>query len=258
MKCSEARPLIDLLFDGALDTKDSALVLDHLKTCDECQSEWNSLEQLRGQFLEAKDATQAPDGMMERISRKLKQEETNEQKQFLGRSIRALAVVAIAATVLAIGFLSVPLANELRPQRVPMQTASADKLIEDMLANNNSEAITDRSLLANRIGYDLRYAMLPDWHLGKASVYKSPEKLMMARFDFTRHNKMGDQHLTCYQAQEGQIRANHGKFENVGSKHVFFGNHGNLQFALWSQNHRDYLFFTTLPKEQLEEIVGAA
>ena len=56
----------------------------------------------------------------------------------------------------------------------------------------------------------------------------------------------------------GAIRAKVSDSANLENKHVVFGSHGKLQFALWSQNGRDYLFVTPLPKVELEEIVRGA
>jgi len=258
MKCSDAHPLLDLLGDGALDAKDSALVLDHLKSCDACQREWNDLEQLHSSFHEAKDKPQLPTGLMDRISEKLKDEERNQNKRLFRQYAHPLPMVAIAATFGLIGFLLLPRIHQIDTRPTSVQTASADVLIEDLVSERTLEPVADRNELDKKLGYNVKYVRLPDWHMNKSGVDKSRATVPIVRFDFTRKGQSGDQQLSCYQAPQGVIRAKFANSENLEGKRVFFGNHGKLQFALWSQNGRDYLFVTPLPKPQLEEIVRGA
>lgn len=255
MKCSDARPLLDLLLDGALETKDSALVLDHMQSCQECQCEWNDLEQLRTSFNEAKREPQLPAGLMERISEQLRDEEKDQHKRFFEQCARAVPMVAIAATLALIGFLLLPWMHMIDTRPTSMQSASADTLVEDLVSERTIEPVTNRNELAKRVGYDLKYVRLPEWQMNKLGVYKSQAMIPIARFDFVRKGQSGNQYLSCYQAPQGVIQAKTAKPENLAGKRVLFGSHGNFQFALWSQNGRDYLFVAALSKPQLEEIV---
>src|SRR5476651_280238 len=108
MNCSDVRPLLDLLCDGVLEAKDSALVLDHLKSCAECTAEWNDLEQLHASFQQAKSRPQIPAGLMDKVSDKLKEEDRQEQKRFFQRCVRAMPALAIAAALVLVGFFVVP------------------------------------------------------------------------------------------------------------------------------------------------------
>jgi hypothetical protein len=258
MKCSDALPLLDLLSDGALEAKDSALVLDHLKSCSECQCEWNDLEQLHSSFHDAKEELQLPAGFMEKISEKLKDEERNQQWRFFEQYGRAVPMVAIAATLILIGFLVLPSIHQLDTRSTSLQTASADTLVEDLVSEGTLEPVMDGNDLAKRVGYDLKHVRLPEWQMNKLGVYKAQATMPIARFDFVRKGQSGDQHLSCYQARQGTILAKVAKSENLEGKRVLFGSHGKFQFALWSQNGRDYLFVTLLSKPQLEEIVRGA
>jgi len=258
MNCSEARPLLDLLSDGALETKDSALVLDHLKLCNDCQHEWTDLEQLRASFQEAKDKSQLPAGLMERISLKLKEEERNEHKLFFKQYSRPVSMMAIAAGLALIGFLVLPWIHLIDIKPASIQTASADTLVEDLVSENTLEPVIDRNELAKKVGYDLKHVRLPEWQMNQSGVYRSLATTPIARFDFVRKGQSGDQHLSCYQAPQGVIQAKVANLENLDGKRVLLGSHGKFQFALWSQNGRDYLFVTALPKPQLEEIVRGA
>jgi Putative zinc-finger len=252
MKCTDARPLLDLLCDGALEVKDSALVLDHLKTCEECQDEWNGLEQLHSSFRDAKDKPPMPAGLMEKISGKLVDDERSKRKPVF------VSIMAIAATFLLFGFLFMSWTYQTNNTTTATKVASADTLVEDLVAEETLEPVTDRKELAKKVGYDLKYVRLPQWQMNKSGVYKSQATTPIARFDFVRKGQSGDQRLSCYQAQQGMIRANTANLKNLGDKHVLFGNHGKFQFALWTQNGRDYLFVTALSQPQLEEIVRDA
>jgi anti-sigma factor RsiW len=255
MKCSDVRPLLDLLCDGALETKDSALVLDHLKSCGECQHEWNDLEQLRASFQDAKEKPQLPVGLMERISDKLKDEERSERKRYFAQFASALPVMAIAATVLIIGFFLLSVIHQVDTKSASIQTASADTLVDDLVSEKILTPVTDRSDLARKLGYDLKYLRLPDWQMNKSGVYNLKATVPIARLDFVRKENSGSQRLSCYQAPQGTIHAEGARVEDVEGKRVLFGKHGNFQYALLSRNGRDYLFVTALSKLQLEEIV---
>jgi hypothetical protein len=249
MNCADARPLLDLLCDGALEAKDSAMVLAHLKTCNDCQCEWNDLEELHSSFHEGTDQQTLPPGLMEKISEKLKDEERKQHKRFLA------PIMAVAAAFLLLGFLCLPWIEQSKNGPVSTKTASAETLVDDLLAEGTLEPIRDRNELASKLGYELKYVRLPEWQMNTAGVYKAPASPPIARFDFVRKGQSGNQYLSCYQARQGAIQANTADFKNLEDKHVLFGHHGKFQFALWSQSGRDYLFVTSLPQPQLEEIV---
>ncbi len=258
MNCNDARPLLDLLCDGALETKDSALVLDHLKSCEQCHCQWNELEELHTSFQEAKDKFQLPVGLMDRISDRLKDEARSQQKSFFEQHWRAVSLVSIAATCLLIGFLCSPWIHKSDTIPSSIQTASIDTLIDASLSGESLERVEDRNELAKRVGYDLRHVRLPEWRMDRSSIFRSQEATPIARFDFARKSPKGYQRLSCYQAPEGAIRSTAGNMEKLDGKSVLFGHHGKFQFALWSQNGRDYLFITELSKPQLEDIVRGA
>jgi hypothetical protein len=258
MKCSDVRTLLDLLLDGALEPKDSALVLDHMQSCSECQCEWNNLEQLHTTFQDAKGKPQLPEGLMARISEKLRDEERNQHKRFIQQCARPIPMLAIAASLALIGFSLLPSIHQIDTRPELIQTASADTLVEDLVSQGTLEPVADPTELAKRVGYDLKHVRLPEWQMNKSGVYKSQPSLPIARFDFVRKGQSGYQQLSCYQARQGVIRAKAGNSEDLDGKRVLFGNHGKFQFALWSQNGRDYLFVTALSKPQLEEIVRGA
>jgi len=258
MKCSDVRPVMDLLCDGALENKDTALVIDHLKSCDECQCEWHDLEQLRGEFNNAKAECQLPTQLMRKISQKLKHEERSECKRLIKQYARSIPTVAIAATIVVVGFLYLPWFHRIDTALTSTPTASADTLVADLLSERGLEPVTNRNELAQKVGYNLTYVRLPQWQMSQFGLWKSHGTTAIARFDFVRKEQSGDQQLTCYQAPQGAILAKGASLRNLDGKHVLFGSHDKFQFALWSQKGHDYLLVTPLSKLQLEEIVRGA
>jgi hypothetical protein len=258
VKCTDTWPLLDLLFDGTLETKDSALVLDHLKSCDECRGEWDDLEQLHSSFQDAKDKTQLPAGLMESISEKLGDGERSQHKQLFQQNARPIPMVAIAASFAVVGFLVLPMIRQSDTSPTSMQTASADTLVEDVVSEGTLEPVMDQNELAKKVGNQLKYVRLPEWQIDKSGVYKSPAAMPIARFDFIRRVQSGYQRLSCYQAPQGVIQTKAANLKNLEGKRVLFGSHGKFQFALWSRNGRDYLFVTALSQTELEDIVRGA
>jgi hypothetical protein len=258
VKCTDAWPLLDLLWDGTLEAKDSALVLDHMKSCDECRGEWDDLEQLHSCFQDAKDKTHLPLGLMNSISEKLRDEDISHHLRFFQQYARLLPMVAIAATFALVGLLFVPLMRLIDSTPLSMQTASADTLIEDVFSEGTLEPVVDQNELAKKVGNQLKYVRLPKWQLDKSGLYKSKAAMPIARFEFVRRAQSGYQRLTCYQAPQGVIQTKAANFRNLEGKRVLFGTHGKFQFALWSRNGRDYLFVTALSQTELEDIVRGA
>ncbi|HEY9714636.1 MAG TPA: zf-HC2 domain-containing protein, partial [Chroococcales cyanobacterium] len=108
MNCADARPLLDPFCDGALDAGDCALVLDHLKSCQPCQSELNDLEGLRARFREARENCRMPAGLTDKISQTLKKEERAARRQFLKHGANPVFLLAMAAAVFIVGLFALP------------------------------------------------------------------------------------------------------------------------------------------------------
>jgi hypothetical protein len=272
MICNEARPLLDLLCDGVLPAKESALVLDHLHSCDLCQPEWNALEQLRTRFLEAKSKVLMPAGLMSKISGTIRKEESDNRDRFFKKYTPPVLAAGIAAAAVAfVGYVAIPWLNQklnpagtmaakfCPPQRsvphLPPATTLAESLVDNCRCNGAIEAVSNPDQLEPKLGYRLRYLRLPAWRLAGAGVYRAPS-VAVARFDFVKGHCGVMQQVTCYQAPEGAINTSAKKTRDAHGKHVIFGNRGDMQFALWTQDERDYLFVTRSPRATLEEIVS--
>lgn len=255
MKCSDVRPLLDLLYDELLETKDSALVLDHIKNCDQCRVEWEAMEELRSRIATAKSNTFMPPELMDKVSLSVRNEDLN--KRTFGLLPQQIPLVSIAASILLVGWFLVPQflhSTDQQQSMVAEQTSTAQKLVADLTANGAVAPEPDKQELNKRVGYDLRYVHLPSWKLKQSGIYLAQANI--ARFDFMRETN-ADECLSCYQAPEGTIKAV-GPTQELAGKKVTFGNQSGYQFAKWTQNGRDYLFVTKLPRTVLEEIIRGA
>jgi hypothetical protein len=253
MICSDVRPLLELLADEALDTKDSALIVDHLKSCPECQSQWSQLEELKERFRRASKATPVPEDLLHRIGQALDGEETGVTR--LPRA--ALALTGVAAALIITGFFAVTSWYE-RPAVDRRQTAfaSASALV-DAVASNRGEPLVERAALPSQLGYNLVYLRLPDWKLEHSAVHRADSLIPIARFDFVKPDADAarGERLVCYQAPAGTIQAAGAQPKLIGGKQVLLGSRANLQYALWSQYGHDYLFVSPLSSQSLEQLI---
>jgi hypothetical protein len=278
MNCSEVRPLLDLLCDGVLATKESAMVLDHLRTCGQCEPEWRDLEQLRTRFLEAKKKVQVPPHLMKNISEQVSLLERENQKVFLKKWIPP-ALVATAALAIA-GFVAFPwlglnqsshlsystaegarkAVEELAQLALPGQaeSASVEALVQNFNTNGPVEVVSDRAQLAGKLGYEPKNVRLSSFRLLRSSVWRS-KAVAVARYDFVSIPHCGHARqdaLTCYQAPAGAIKTAWTLAKDLNGKRVMLGRRRDLAYALWTQDGRDYLFVTHMPMPWLEQVVS--
>ncbi len=252
MQCSDTRPLLDLLADGMLEPKDCALVLDHLDSCLDCHREWNELENLRNRFRDAKEKTSMSDDLLDKISDSLGKEQHKQTFQHYLKLAPTMAAAFLLVSVLVFAWQH----EYVAPSSV--HSASAEILVDGLASNSDLEPVKDKSLLSQKLGYDIKYLQLAAWQMESCGIYKSATQKPIARFDFVRSDGSRAQRMSCYQAPEGTIRAGAGQSKLIGDKRVLLGSRGPLRFALWSQNGRDYLFVTALAQNVLEEIVRKA
>ncbi|HEY9677759.1 MAG TPA: hypothetical protein V6C76_07105 [Drouetiella sp.] len=252
MKCSDALPLLDLLNDGALDTKDSALVLDHISKCESCHAEQASNEYLRAKFVEAKSDTAVPADLMNRISGKLKDEERLVRLSPSSNKMRGLLALAACIALCAIPLTQ----SSFKSVSVAENHPSADSLIENATTTDHIE-LASNAEISQKVGYTIKKVNLPDWQLQRSGVFANDASTKIARFEFApRANFQGK--LTCYQAQQGTISANNGTLITIGDKQVRVGQHGNYSYGVWTQNERDYLFVSDLSLKELENVISKA
>jgi hypothetical protein len=257
MNCSEARTLLNLMGDGALDTRDTALVVDHTKECNECADEWSEMEHLRDRFRQLREAVALPQGEIAKIKELISSDSSGRGSAWRDRLGPApLMLVAAAVAIVGLVCLS-PKLNRSGGSLVQPVTAAA--LVDDLTDPSSLKAVADKEALPPLLGYDLKYIHLPGWNMQRAGVYKGSPPAKIARFDFSRATSSGVERMSCYQAYAGSILLREAADTKViAGRRVAFGRHNEYNFALWSQNGRDYLLVSLLPREAIEAVVQKA
>lgn len=252
MNCTDANPMLDLLLDGILEPKDTLSVIEHMRSCPACEKNWHDLEELRGNFNEARALKPDTTKLKQQIFAQIKKEES-WRSLYTGKA--GLRLVAAAALLC----LSLTLMNGLRSVKLPERLLISETqpaLVKELIASPQFENIADRSELPQKLGYDLVFVHPPKWHIYNTGLLKQNGKAAIARFDFTRQEGGREEHLTCYQAQAGTLFTGALSTVDIAGKQVHFGTFKDKHYALWSQNSRDYLFVTALPAAKLIEIVS--
>lgn len=258
MNCNESRPLLDLLCDGTLEHKDSALVLDHVKSCVACEQQWSAQEKLHAMFRTERHKLTIPANLTERISTCLKHEERAERSRVFSGYRTALTVSGLTVVAAALLLIFIPYNRKFDSDTLE-HDYSAQSLIGDLAADVGAVSVGNKQELTQQLGYELRYLHLPQWKMSKIALYraKHPNKAL-ARFDFVKVGASGPLRLTCYQGLKGVIKVGAGRPEDLAGRKVTFGQSGRYQFALWSANDRDYLFISDMPSADLRELVTSS
>lgn len=258
MNCNESQPLLDLLCDGVLEHKDSSLVLEHIKSCTDCEWQWLGQQNLHAMFRRERHKLTIPANLVHRLSSSLKQEEMAERALVFAGYRKALTFggLAVAATVVLL--ILTPYTCNFDSVTVD-QAYSTQSLIGDLDANAGAESVSNRQELARQLGYELKYLHLPQWEMRNIALYRAKQSgAALARFDFVKVGASGPQRLTCYQGPKGVIKAMAGRIEDLAGRNVKFGQSGHYLFALWSANDRDYLFISDMSSADLRELVKSS
>lgn len=254
MICEEANPLLNLLYDDMLDVKDSARLLEHLKSCTDCSYEWSGFETLKSRIQAARGATIVPADFDKKLAAALE----GEYRKTSSSSLKQVAISLAIAMALMVLLLIVarPILNMVQP--LPLQ-ASADNLICETVAGVVAETMAERSALEEHTGYEVKMLSFGDWALSSCGVCNAECQTPLVRMDFTNKldAKENSEKLICYQAPQGTLTSNSPATEIKG-KQVRFGEHRDYHYALWSQNGRDYMLITTLPRERFVKLIAGS
>ncbi|HEY9760612.1 MAG TPA: zf-HC2 domain-containing protein [Oculatellaceae cyanobacterium] len=264
MDCDEVRPLLDVLHDGALNARDTAIVLEHLKDCSECDFEWSDMDALTARFKAAGKSNKLPSGLSEKISQALKKEDADRQRQKILRIFPSMQYAIVALLFLLVAGSSISL-NIPRPANKPgtntpdLNNTGGTLALGNLLRLSNQAPsgtlIKPEANLSAQLGFEPKFIKMDGWTKQRAYVYsnKNP-RLQLAQFEFDS-TKYGD-HLYCFQSMESTI-ASDVKTEpvDVGGKSVKFGSYGSYEYALWTQNGRDYLVVAPMSRKALTELV---
>lgn len=258
MNCNESQPLLDLLCDGALEHKDSALVLDHIKFCADCERHWSAQENLHAMFRTERHKLTISANLTDRISTCLKHEERAERARIFSGYRRALTVSGLTVVAAALLLIFIPYNRNFDSDTLE-RNYSPQSLIGDLVADVGAASVGNKQELRQQLGYELKYLHLPQWKMSKIALYRAKQpNTALARFDFVKVGASVPQRLTCYQGPKGVIKAKAGRREDLAGRKVIFGQSGRYQFALWSANDRDYLFISDMSSADLRELVKSS
>ncbi len=136
------RPLIQLYFDGELDTSRSLEVENHLLLCQECSAEYKRLQDLRGAFRAADLGFKAPAGLASKALKPVK------------RRRWALPTLSLAAACLALTVFSLFVIREERRQTDEVVTAHVRSLLASHLTDVASTSFhTVKPWLGNHLDF---------------------------------------------------------------------------------------------------------
>lgn len=258
MNCVEAGHLVNVFSDGALNARDSALVLGHLKDCSSCNKDWQDLESLRRLFADARQTEPNTDSLMRKISKEIDEEDRLRRRALVLRS-RPLALAAGLILLVISGLQISELTNDkfalIDKATSANGTVTAENLV-DLVSPGSS-------FNKDKLSYEIKMLPLPDWQLVRKSIARTATGSgageagsAIARFDFVGRT---DTHkkLTCYQAPRGWIKAA-GAARKLGDKSVITGVRAGNSWALLSTaQDRDYLFITP-SQDTLKSVLASA
>jgi hypothetical protein len=261
MNCDEVRPLLDVLYDGALNAKDTAIVLEHLKGCAVCDFEWSDMVVLKTRFKAAKQSTEAPSELFAKILQALKKEDADDRRQQFLRFFstpRRLAVVAVSLVVLCLFALSPTVLQLANKPAAGINAVALDNLLYFADHVALSPAVKPEENLSAALGFEPKFIKMNGWNKQRAFIYADRVpgvKLAQFEFDSTESGER----LYCFQGLEGTIASDTNAVPtDVAGKSVKFGSYRNFQYALWSQSGRDYLVVAPMSREALTELVHDA
>lgn len=99
MRCERALEMMSARLDGRLDSREIALLDDHIATCSACQAEWRRLQAL-DHLLASAPLVRAPLRLRVRVMTRLSRR-TQARRALIGGTALALGTVALALLVLA-------------------------------------------------------------------------------------------------------------------------------------------------------------
>jgi len=171
-----------------------------------------------------------------------------------------MTLIAVAASLAIIGLICIK--SGVIPLATPATTlaykpTSVDEILSREVSGPSVEVVDDRADLDKKLSYDLKYLHLDDWQMQSAGIYKMAMAPPIALFDFVGKDADASK-MRCYQAPLGTFKSDATTAEVVDDKSVRFGSHQDRNYALWSQNGRDYLLVTPLSRDKRTEIVRKA
>lgn len=242
MKCDEVHSFLGPLVDDELPTDTTAIVMQHIASCLQCQQEWDAHLLLNKQFQQLHDSIAVPERGLASIDKSI---------NALNPSPDSGLKIFAAATVMAIGLICLSFLHhepERRPtvfeqvlQTYPAKTmlASATEPIDMQLAN-----------LSHHVKFKPSAIDIPGWSLASADVLHLPGHICLLRLVY-KADGPGQSTIAVYQSCQGQLKPYGLQERIVAGRHLHCGQVNGLAVIHWSDAERDQLFVSSLSEQDL-------
>lgn len=250
MKCEEVRPLLDPLLDNELPTQPTALIMEHIRNCGDCQDVWDGLLSLRERMRAFVSNISIPERLLPSIDEVL-QKEIRKQRAVL--RVRNFILGSVAAALLLVPAAIFTLNNANIGSHEP---ASVQEIVHTFRQEYAKSPPVSSSLnlasISKRAGFPVTELKMPNWRLASAETLKMPNHSeCIVKLTYVRKTAGKLEQITCYQACHGQITATGLKEHNMNGRYFCCGKISELSVVYWPNQGKDHLLVSALPERDL-------
>ncbi|MBI4532685.1 MAG: zf-HC2 domain-containing protein, partial [Candidatus Melainabacteria bacterium] len=236
MKCDEVLPLIDPLLDNELPTQPTALIMEHIRNCPNCQDAWDGRLALRERFQRFTANVAVPDKALDRLDQGL--------QKLVRRQHHLTLVKKLATWSAAAALVLVPLTVFVLRKFDSHAPVTAEEIVrtfrQDVRSNTNWQRQPDLSHLSQQAGFSVADLKLPDWNLASADMLKLPHHSQcIVKLVYVRNVAGKTEHITCYQACQGRMKVAGLNEQNIQGRYICCGKIHNLSVVYWPREGRD-------------------
>lgn len=250
MKCDEVRPLLDPLLDNELPTQPTALIMEHIRTCYDCQDAWDGRLSLRERMQAFASEISIPERRLQCIDEVL-QKEVQKQRAFL--RVRNFVLGGVAAALLLVPVTVFTLKNANVGSHEP---ASVQEIVHAFRQEYTKSPLVSLSLnlasISQRAGFSVTELKMPNWRLSSAEILKLPKHSQcIVKLTYVRKTNGNIEQITCYQACHGQITATGLKEHEMNGRYFCCGKISDFSVVYWPNQGKDHLLVSALPERDL-------
>lgn len=241
MKCDEALTHFGALVDDELPTDTTAIVMQHIAACLECQKEWDAQLHLNKQFQQLEDSITIPALGLERIDKRIS----------ALNSFQTAHLGIVAAAIVACGLLCIPfLQHKPEKQSTVFEQVFQTYPTNPLIATSSEPIDAQLKNLSPHVKFKPSPNHLPGWTLASADVLHLPGHVCLLRMIY-QADGAGKKTVAVYQSCKGQLTP-HGLRERViAGRHLYCGQVNGLAVIHWSDAERDQLFVSSLSEDDL-------
>lgn len=245
MKCDEVLTLLGPLVDDELPTDTTAIVMQHIASCLNCQQEWDAHLFLNQQFQQLDDSIVVPERGLANIDKRINAMNASPDSR--------LKMIA-AAAIVAIGLLCFPFFQRLQePRSTVFEQALRAYPGNPVLARSSEPIDIQLAKLSQHVKFKPRAINLPGWSLASADVVHLPGHTCLLRLVYEADGP-SQRTIAVYQSCQGQLRPRGLGERMVAGRHVRCGQINGLAVVHWSDAERDQLFVSSLSEQDLMSV----